>query len=70
MPVLSIGGNKWLGNELAEQMKLVADNVTIVVLPGPGHWILEERPGDDRCADEVPLKYRIRRRVLHTNQLV
>ncbi len=44
MPVLSIGGDKSLGNELAAQMKLVADNVTIVVLKDTGHWILEERP--------------------------
>ena len=44
MPVLSIGGEKSLGNELAAQMKLVADNVEVVVLPNTGHWILEERP--------------------------
>ena len=44
MPVLSIGGEKSLGNELAAQMKLVADDVTVVVLPNTGHWILEERP--------------------------
>src|SRR6267143_1699247 len=44
MPVLSIGGEKSLGNELAEQMKLVADNVTVVILPNTGHWISEERP--------------------------
>src|SRR6266487_2108436 len=44
MPVLSIGGDESLGNELAEQMKLVADNVTVVVLKDTGHWILEERP--------------------------
>ncbi len=44
MPVLSIGGVKSLGNELAAQMKLVADNVTVVVLKNTGHWILEERP--------------------------
>src|SRR6266699_1894983 len=44
MPVLSIGGDKSLGNELAEQMKLVADNATVVVLKDTGHWILEERP--------------------------
>ena len=44
MPVLSIGGEKSLGNELGAQMKLVADNVTVVVLPNTGHWILEERP--------------------------
>jgi len=44
MPVLSIGGDKSLGNELAEQMKLVASDVTVVVLKDTGHWILEERP--------------------------
>src|SRR6478609_2677348 len=44
MPVLSIGGAKSLGNELGAQMKLVADNVTVIVLPNTGHWILEERP--------------------------
>ena len=44
MPVLSIGGEKSLGNELAAQMKLVADNLTVIVLPNTGHWILEEKP--------------------------
>ena len=44
MPVLSIGGEKSLGNELAQQMKLVAENVTVIVLKDTGHWILEERP--------------------------
>ena len=44
MPVLSIGGEKSLGNELAQQMKLVASDVTVVVLNDTGHWVLEERP--------------------------
>jgi pimeloyl-ACP methyl ester carboxylesterase len=44
MPVLSIGGDKSLGNELGEQMKLVASNVSVVVLKDAGHWIMEERP--------------------------
>src|SRR5882762_2212562 len=44
MPVLSIGGEKSLGNQLAEQMKRVASDPTIVVLKETGHWILEERP--------------------------
>jgi pimeloyl-ACP methyl ester carboxylesterase len=44
MPVLSIGGEKSLGKELGQQMKLVATNVTVIVLPETGHWILEERP--------------------------
>jgi len=44
MPVLSIGGDKSLGNELGAQMKLVADSVTVIVLPNTGHWMLEEKP--------------------------
>lgn len=44
MPVLSLGGEKSLGSQLAEQMKLVADDVTVVVLKDTGHWISEERP--------------------------
>jgi pimeloyl-ACP methyl ester carboxylesterase len=44
IPVLSIGGDKSLGNELAAQMKLVATDVTVVVLKDTGHWVLEEKP--------------------------
>jgi pimeloyl-ACP methyl ester carboxylesterase len=42
MPVLAIGGEKSLGEVLGQQMKLVATDVTIVVLKDTGHWILEE----------------------------
>jgi pimeloyl-ACP methyl ester carboxylesterase len=44
MPVLSIGGEKSLGEVLGEQAKLVATEVTVVVLKDTGHWVLEERP--------------------------
>jgi pimeloyl-ACP methyl ester carboxylesterase len=44
MPVLAIGGDKSLGEPLAQQMKLVASDVTTVVLKNTGHWVLEERP--------------------------
>ena len=44
MPVLVIGGEKSLGDALAQQMKLVASDVTVVVLKDTGHWVLEERP--------------------------
>ncbi len=44
MPVLSIGGDKSLGDFLAQQMKLVASDLTAVVLKNTGHWILEENP--------------------------
>jgi len=33
-----------LGEALAQQMKLVAADVTVVVLKNTGHWILEENP--------------------------
>ena len=44
MPVLSIGGEKSLGNDLGGQMKLVTENPIVIVLPNTGHWILEEKP--------------------------
>ncbi len=44
MPVLVIGGEKSLGVALGQQMKLVATDVTVVVLKDTGHWVLEERP--------------------------
>ena len=44
MPVLSIGGDKSLGEALGAQMKLVAENVTVVIVKNSGHWILEEQP--------------------------
>ena len=46
MPVLSVGGEKSLGDALGQQIKLVATDVTVVVIKGAGHWILEEKPKD------------------------
>jgi pimeloyl-ACP methyl ester carboxylesterase len=43
MPVLSLGGEKSLGEALGQQMKLVASDITVVVLKDTGHWVLEER---------------------------
>jgi pimeloyl-ACP methyl ester carboxylesterase len=43
MPVLTIGGDKSLGEALAQHTKLVATDVTVVVLKDTGHWVLEER---------------------------
>ncbi len=44
MPVLSIGGEKSLGEVLGQQAREVATQVTVVVLKDAGHWILEEKP--------------------------
>jgi len=46
MPVLAIGGEKSLGAVLADQMKLVASDVTVAMLKDTGHWLLEERPDE------------------------
>jgi pimeloyl-ACP methyl ester carboxylesterase len=44
MPVLTIGGEKSLGEALGQQAKLVATDATVVVLKNTGHWVLEENP--------------------------
>jgi pimeloyl-ACP methyl ester carboxylesterase len=44
MPVLTIGGDKSLGDALGQQAKLVATDVTVIVLKNTGHWVLEEQP--------------------------
>jgi pimeloyl-ACP methyl ester carboxylesterase len=44
IPVLSIAGEQASAGVLGLQMKLVATNVTVVVLKNAGHWIMEERP--------------------------
>src|ERR1700756_5457194 len=41
MPVLTIGGDKSLGEALGQQGKLVATDATVIVLKDTGHWILE-----------------------------
>jgi pimeloyl-ACP methyl ester carboxylesterase len=50
IPVLSIGGDKSLGDALGAQAKLVASDVTVVVHKDTGHWILEERPEETIAA--------------------
>jgi pimeloyl-ACP methyl ester carboxylesterase len=45
LPVLAIGGaEKSSGEMVADTMKLVADDVESVVLPGSGHWVAEQAP--------------------------
>jgi len=44
MPVLTIGGEKANGDVLAKQVRLVSPTGRSVVIPGAGHWILEEKP--------------------------
>src|SRR5262245_57606637 len=44
MPVLAIGGEKSFGATQAVVMRNAATNVTEVVIPNAGHWLMEEQP--------------------------
>jgi pimeloyl-ACP methyl ester carboxylesterase len=44
MPVRVISGEKSGGAFLIDQVKLVANDVQGQVIPGSGHWLLEEAP--------------------------
>jgi pimeloyl-ACP methyl ester carboxylesterase len=46
MPVLTIGGEKSLGEALGAQAKLFSADPTVIVLKNTGHWILEEDTPD------------------------
>ncbi|MBT2117321.1 alpha/beta hydrolase [Dyella sp. LX-66] len=42
MPVLAVGGEKSFGSNEAIVMRNAATNVTELVVPGAGHWLMEE----------------------------
>jgi pimeloyl-ACP methyl ester carboxylesterase len=44
MPVLAMGGAESAGAMAADTMKLVADDVQTLVIPGIGHWLAEQAP--------------------------
>jgi pimeloyl-ACP methyl ester carboxylesterase len=44
MPVLAVGGEKSFGTAEAETLRFVATNVTVGLVPGSGHWIMDEKP--------------------------
>jgi pimeloyl-ACP methyl ester carboxylesterase len=44
MPVLAIGGEKSFGSTMAAVMRAAAANVTELVIPNAGHWLMEEQP--------------------------
>ena len=44
MPVLAIGGEKSFGPVMAVVMRNVASDVHEAVVPGSGHWLMEESP--------------------------
>ncbi|CDX46594.1 Alpha/beta hydrolase fold protein [Mesorhizobium sp. ORS 3359] len=44
MPVLAVGAEKSFGAAQADDLRFVASNVTAGIVPGSGHWIMEENP--------------------------
>ena len=44
MPVLAIGAEKSFGTAMAEDLRFVASNVSVGIVPASGHWIMEENP--------------------------
>jgi pimeloyl-ACP methyl ester carboxylesterase len=44
MPVLAIGGAESGGEGVGDTMKLAADDVQSMVIPGVGHWVAEQAP--------------------------
>jgi len=44
MPVLAMGGAESTGAMVADTMKLTADDVQALVIPGIGHWLAEQAP--------------------------
>ena len=50
LPVLGIGGEKSLRDQVADTMKLAADDVQTLVIPGCGHHPPEEAPEETLAA--------------------
>ncbi len=50
MPLLTIGGEKSLGEALGAQATLISPDPTVIVLKNAGHWILEEKPDETIAA--------------------
>jgi pimeloyl-ACP methyl ester carboxylesterase len=45
LPVLAIGAAEGLGQGVVDTMKLVAGDLQSVIIPGSGHWVAEQAPG-------------------------
>jgi len=50
LPILAIGGQYSLGEQVADTMKLAADDVQTLVIPGCAHWVAEEAPEETLAA--------------------
>ena len=45
MPMLVLAGERGVGDFLGNQAQLIATDVQSAVVPGAGHWLMEEAPG-------------------------
>jgi len=45
MPMLVLAGEKGSGDFFVKQAPLIATDVQSAVVPGAGHWLMEEAPG-------------------------
>jgi len=50
LPILAIGGQYSLAEQVADTMKLAADDVQTLVMPGCAHWVPEEAPEETLSA--------------------
>jgi len=50
IPVLTIECDKSMGGALQTQVKIVATNVTSVMLSDTVHWLVEQRPAETKTA--------------------
>jgi pimeloyl-ACP methyl ester carboxylesterase len=50
VPVLAIGAEKSFGAAMAEDLRLVAADVTAAVIANSGHWLMEEQPAATMAA--------------------
>jgi pimeloyl-ACP methyl ester carboxylesterase len=46
MPVLAISAEKSFNTAMAEDVRYVASNVQMGIVPHSGHWVMEENPAD------------------------
>jgi len=44
MPVLAVGGEKSFGSGMADDLRFVASDVAVGIVPASGHWIMDENP--------------------------
>ncbi len=44
MPVFAVGAENFFGPGQADELRFVATNVTGGIVPGSGHWVMEENP--------------------------